>query len=108
MRMIPLPDAAAGPLAWLAAVDGKWYARVVYGLDLGSVSPLAAMPGLQTPVLFIHGLSDDQTPAEDSRRLAVASRAAQLWLVPRLGHASAYSADPEEYRRRVFGWFEAH
>jgi uncharacterized protein len=98
----------ARPLAWLATVNGKLYARVVYGLDFDTASPLEAIRQSRTPILLIHGMADDQTPPEHSQRLAAAIPSAELWLVPGLGHGSAYSVDAPEYRRRVFGWFESH
>jgi fermentation-respiration switch protein FrsA (DUF1100 family) len=106
VRMMSLPGAIAQPLAWLVATNGRWYARLSQGLDFGSASPLRAIEQLRTPVLLIHGLADDQTPPEHSRRLFAASPgSAELWLVPELGHTSAYSRNPSGYRERVFGWF---
>jgi len=71
------------PLAWFAAVNAKVYARVAYGLDFNLASPLDAMQQSSTPRLLIHGLEDDQTPAEHSRRLYAARRkGSELWLVP--------------------------
>lgn len=108
-RMLPLPALLSRPLAWLAAVNGKWYASGVYGLDLDAASPLQAMRGSRTPTLLIHGLADDQTPADHSSRLAAANPSiCELWLVPGIGHASAYSADPAKYKKRVLGWFATH
>lgn len=97
------------PLAWIAAVNGKLYARAVYRLDLGSASPLEAMRRSRTPTLLIHGLDDDQTPPDHSRRLAAANPAmTELWLVPGIRHASSYSADPALYRKKVLAWFSDH
>jgi uncharacterized protein len=97
------------PLAWLVAVNGKWYARAVYGLDLDAASPLQAIRRSRTPTLLIHGLDDDQTPPAHSRRLAAANPAhTELWLVPGIGHASSYSADPAAYRQKVLAWFSTH
>ncbi len=98
-----------GPVAWIVAINGKFYARVAYGLDLGSASPLEAMRHSRTPTLLIHGLDDDQTPPDHSRRLAAANpEITELWLDPGIRHASSYSADPALYRRTVLAWFTAH
>ncbi|MEO5925799.1 MAG: alpha/beta fold hydrolase [Bryobacteraceae bacterium] len=104
MRMLPLPRA----LAWLAVTNGKLYARLAYGLNFDTASPLEAIRRTRTPVLLIHGMEDELTPPEHSRRLAAANKTAELWLVARLGHGSAYAVDESEYKRRVFGWFEGH
>ncbi len=103
-RMVPLGE----PLAWLAVTNGKLYARLAYGLNFDTSSPLEAIRHTRTPILLIHGLADDQTPPDHSRRLAAANKTAQLWLVPGLGHASAYSVGADEYKRRVFAWFDGH
>ncbi len=104
-RMFGLPQ----PLAQLAAVNGKWYARVVYGLHLDDASPLDAIRRLGTPVLLIHGLADNQTPPDHSRRLAAANpRITRVWLVPEAAHCGAYAAAPEEFQRQVLAWFGDH
>ncbi len=100
--------AAAGPLAKAVVASGMLYARIVDGLDFSQVSPVRSIAATSTPFLLIHGLSDDRTPYSNSVRLAAANRANTLWLVPKAGHTGAASAAPEEFRRRVLGWFDAH
>ena len=109
MHSLPLPATIARPIAWLAAVNGKAYARIAYGLDFNAASPLEAIRRSHTPILLIHGLDDDQTPPDHSRRLAAANPSiTELWLVPGIRHASAYSADPSVFRQRVLHWFSEH
>jgi uncharacterized protein len=98
---------------WLSKVaatsivgGGLLYARARYGLELAEASPLTAMQKTRTPILLIHGLSDEKTPSEHSRRLAeVGRRSAILWLVPTAGHTAASSTAPGEFRRRVLARF---
>jgi fermentation-respiration switch protein FrsA (DUF1100 family) len=107
-RMLPMRASFARPLAWMAATNGKFYARLFYGLNFNDASPLEAIRHTRTPILLIHGLDDDQTPPEHSRRLAASDPTAELWLVPGLKHFSAYSAGKGEYERRIFAWYQAH
>lgn len=96
-------------LARFAAANTRLYARIVHGIDLAEASPLRTIRQVRTPMLLIHGLDDDQTPPEHSRRLAAANPAmTTLWLVPGVRHQSAYSKDPGEWRRRVLDWFANH
>jgi fermentation-respiration switch protein FrsA (DUF1100 family) len=104
-RMFGLP----GPLAQLAATNGKWYARSVYGLNFDNASPLEAIRRLHAPILLIHGLADDRTPPEHSRLLAAANPGiTRLWLVPNAVHCGAYAAAPQEFQRQVLEWFTTH
>lgn len=108
-KMVPLPRPLATPLAWIAAVNGRWYTRLVYGFDLADTSPLKAIARIKTPVLLIHGTGDDQTPADHSQRLAAANPTiAKLWLVEGASHCGAYAREPREFERRVLAWFQSH
>jgi uncharacterized protein len=84
------------------------YARHVDGLDLAAVSPVRDITRASTPILLIHGLADRRTPAWNSEELARANPRSALWLVPNGDHVNASSVAPEEFRRRVLGWFADH
>jgi dipeptidyl aminopeptidase/acylaminoacyl peptidase len=88
--------------------SGMLYARVVDGLDFREVSPLRSIRAASTPILLIHGLADFRTPPSNSRELASANAGDPLWLVAGAHHTGASSAAPEEFRKRVLGWFQAH
>ncbi len=98
----------AAPLAKLAVESGMLYARWFDGLDLRQVKPLQSIAQASTPILLIHGLSDDRTPPAQSQKLAAANPRDSLWLVPNTGHVRAYTTEPDEFGRRVLGWFAAH
>jgi len=84
-----------------------WYIFWRYGLDLDMASPAAALARSRTPVLLIHGLADDRTAPEQSRRLhAAAPHTTELWEVPGAGHTRAFAAAGDEFQRRVLEWFE--
>ncbi len=108
-KMVAWPRPIAAPLAWIAAVNGRWYTRIVYGFDLADASPLKAVARIKTPVLLIHGTADNETPADHSQRLAAANpKWAQLWLVDGAGHTGAYARDPQRFEHRVLAWFQDH
>jgi dipeptidyl aminopeptidase/acylaminoacyl peptidase len=104
--VVALPKPIEHAVAWAITENGRLYARAVYRLDLAKASPIRIFDKLQTPVLLIHGLNDNQTPPEHSKQLAQANPRARLWLVEGVGHESSYNHDPAEYRRRVFEWFD--
>jgi dipeptidyl aminopeptidase/acylaminoacyl peptidase len=102
----------AGPLT----ASGIGWVRWHDGVDLRQASPADGLRSSSTPVLLIHGLADDRTSPDNSRRLAREARAAspdhgaetRLWLVPGSGHADAWKTSPAEFEARVNGWFSAH
>ncbi|HEX4277920.1 MAG TPA: alpha/beta fold hydrolase [Bryobacteraceae bacterium] len=98
----------ARALAKTVVRSGVFYAKWVDGLDILRVSPLDAIARAQTPILLIHGLRDDETPPVNSEKLAKANAHDVLWLVPGAVHVGAAAAAPEEFRRRVLGWFRDH
>jgi len=101
-----------GTLLRPAVESGILYARLRYGVDLGQNSPEDAVAGSKVPVLLIHGKRDDNLPAYNSEMILARSRArgdaVVLWEPAEAGHTGAAGAEPEEYERRVIGWFEAH
>jgi len=96
---------------WIAGpfVDsGIAWARWHDGIDLRRASPTTGLRNTTVPVLLIHGLADDRTSPDNSRRLAAANPAVQLWLVPGSGHTAAWRTAKTEFETRVTGWFSTH
>lgn len=95
-----------------AVESGLLYARWVYGADLGQDSPQDSVAASRVPVLLIHGKRDDNLPAYNSEMILTRSRSrgneVVLWEPAEAGHTGAAEAEPDEYERRVIGWFEAH
>jgi dipeptidyl aminopeptidase/acylaminoacyl peptidase len=104
----------AGP--WLGrtffrpAVDaGFLYVRFRYGLNMEAASPKQAVVGGQIPVLLIHGLNDRNIPPYHSDLIQAKNPSeVTVWKVPRAAHTQAHEAAPQEFERRVFGWFAEH
>jgi len=95
-----------------AVEAGFVYARWKYGVDLEVASPEKAVAASPVPVLLIHGKKDTNIPPRHSERILAASLsrkpAVVLWEPAEAGHCGASGAEPEEYERRVVGWFESH
>jgi uncharacterized protein len=87
---------------------GLIYARFKYGVNLAASSPRKAAAHSHVPILLIHGLADNNLPPVNSERIKAADPGAQLWEPAGAGHCGAISTAPEEYERRVVGWFESH
>jgi pimeloyl-ACP methyl ester carboxylesterase len=98
-------------MKWIAgpfAESGIGWVRYHYGIDLRQADPRGALQSTRVPVLLIHGLSDDKTSPDNSRRLAAMNPSAQLWMVPGSGHANAWKTARAEFESRVGGWFSTH
>jgi fermentation-respiration switch protein FrsA (DUF1100 family) len=85
-------------------------ARILYRLDVRSVSPMRRIGHSDTPVFLIHGEQDEVVPMIHFRLLSRALEAGvgETWLVNGAGHVKAYRSDPNEYARRVCEFFERY
>jgi dipeptidyl aminopeptidase/acylaminoacyl peptidase len=101
-RMLPAGTKwVAGPFV----ESGMIWARLRDGVDLRKASAADGLRVTATPVLLIHGLLDDRTSPDNSRRLAAMHPAAQLWLVPGSHHADAWAIARADFESRVLAWF---
>jgi dipeptidyl aminopeptidase/acylaminoacyl peptidase len=88
---------------------GFLYVRLRYGLNMEEASPAHAVEGSKIPILLIHGLSDRNIPNYHSDMIQSHNpEAVVVWRVPGAGHTGAHTAAPEEFERRVLGWFSTH
>jgi uncharacterized protein len=106
--LLPIPVAIGRVVDVPLIESALLYVRVRYGVDARQASPETAVRQTHTPVLLIHGLEDAKTPVRHSREIAAQNPRIALWLVPGAGHTMAWSTQPQEFPRRVLGWFEAH
>jgi dipeptidyl aminopeptidase/acylaminoacyl peptidase len=93
---------------WLAdpvVTSGLLWTRWRYRIDLREAAPIAFVNRTHTSILLIHGLADDRTSPDNSRRLAARNPKIQLWLVPNAGHTAAWRTAPREFESRVTRWF---
>ena len=87
--------------------SGLLYARLRYGVDLRTASPIDHLRRTRVPVLLIQDLADRNVPVEQAQELAASDPRAVLWLVQGAGHTEAIAAQPYEMQRRVLGWFQS-
>lgn len=97
------------PLAWLASRRARLGEHVI-GVPLAAVAPVEAIAKISPrPVLIIHGMQDRLTDVGDAHALYRACGDPKaLWIVERAGHAGTRHVGPEEYDRRVIGFFRQH
>ena len=107
-QMLPMPAFLSVPAARIAVISGMLYANWAHGLNFQQVSPIRSIAQASSPILLIHGLKDFRTPPSNSEKLASANPRDPLWLVPNALHTGAAAAEPDEFRRRVLGWFAEH
>jgi pimeloyl-ACP methyl ester carboxylesterase len=85
---------------------------LMFGMDMGNNKPARSVAHLgNRPVLLIHGTADYYVPlnhAYELQRAGAADPNLQLWIVPGAEHVRAFRLVPEEYLRRVIGFFDAY
>lgn len=88
---------------------GFLYVRLRYGFDMEKASPADAIAKTTVPILLIHGLNDRNIPPYHSDLIQARSpKSVTVWKVPGAVHTGAHKAAPEEFERRVLGWFASH
>ncbi|NIN68352.1 MAG: alpha/beta fold hydrolase, partial [Anaerolineae bacterium] len=94
---------------WLGAFI-LWLAGRRVGGDLEESEPIRWVSEIAPRALFlIHGERDRYISTEDVRRLyEMAGEPKELWIVPDAEHRRAHELYPEEYRRRVLGFFDRY
>lgn len=84
------------------------YSHWKYGVDLTQDSPQGAVARTRVPVLLIHGTADRNIPAYHSRLISLQNSRVVVWQVAGADHCGALAVAPEEFERRVLGWFGDH
>lgn len=97
-----------GPLAAVMARVVLIATSLRVGANQFSYEPLRWVSQIAPrPLLLIQGGHDQYVPPADFAALqAAAGPTAQTWFVPDAGHRTADQLYPDEYRRRVVGFFE--
>jgi len=104
-RSLGLPAMLTGLFVEPALV----YLRARYGLAMDQANPIDGVRESHTPVLYIHGTADTNIEPANSRELYAARRdGSELWQPDGATHTRASAFYPQEFERRVVGWFDAH
>jgi fermentation-respiration switch protein FrsA (DUF1100 family) len=87
----------------------RFFAEQETGVRIVALRPVAQIGHLSPrPVFIIQGLADELIPSDSAQRLYdAAGEPRTLWVAPNVGHLGMYNALPEEYERRVIGFFDA-
>jgi alpha-beta hydrolase superfamily lysophospholipase len=106
LRQYPwLGKTLLSPFAWTLLARGQ---RLT-GIPLAEVSPVKAVASRAFPVLLICDEKDVALPCRHSHMIYdAASGPKQLWVVPNAYHTAALGFYPEEFKRRVLGFFEIY
>jgi len=79
-----------------------------FGLDLGEIAPIKALPKIAPrPVFLLHGGADSRIPVEHSKRLKAASGNPKdiLWIVPEAEHTKEFNLRRDEFIKRTTEFF---
>ncbi len=82
-----------------------------YGVDINEVNPVDAVNKIAPrPIYFIHGEFDNIVPVENALRLyhSTDNPNNRLWVVPEANHVESYRTRPDEYIRKVVGFFDQY
>ncbi len=96
-------------IRWLGPLI-LWLAARRVGGNLEDINPLRWVDKIAPRALFIiHGGRDRYISTDDVRRLYErAGQPKELWIVPEAGHRRVDEIYPEEYQKRVLGFFDRY
>ncbi len=87
-------------------------ARLLHGIDIAGNRPASALATLGSrPILLIHGTEDDLIPVANAyllQKAAASNPNFELWIVPGSGHTTAYPDHPDEFQKRMLGFFDRY
>jgi fermentation-respiration switch protein FrsA (DUF1100 family) len=84
--------------------------RLFFGADFSKVRPIKKIAKIAQPIFFIHGERDHVISSQETEELYRLSnnREDRLWIVPGVGHITAYARHPQEYSAKVASFFQRH
>lgn len=106
-QLIGSSDFAGRTIFFPAVETAFWTASWKYSLDFDQISPLKSLAVTKTPVLLIHGDMDNNLPVRHSRLMYSSQQKnpmIQYW-ESHAGHAGTLGKSPDEFEKRVIGWF---
>jgi uncharacterized protein len=90
------------PFGWMLVSRGEALA----GFSAAGISPEKAVAERTFPVLLICDANDVALPCRHAERIYAAARGPKtLWVVPGAFHTGALGFQPDEFRRRILGFF---
>ena len=84
-----------------------WQIKPRLDISLESLSPVAAIPKLTSPVLIISGTEDKRTSPKESKELfSNALKPKSLWMVEGAKHQDLHLFNPGQYENRILQFFQ--
>lgn len=81
--------------------------KIRLGWKFKDVSPIATLPKIEIPILFIHGEEDDYVPTFMCKQMySVKKGYKEIYIAPGAGHAQAYWNNKDEYEKRVHNFLK--
>lgn len=108
IRGIGVVNPALRPIGFVVGPLAILFASLRLGAWLPSADPIRWVAKISPrPLLLIHGEKDVFISTRRIKALyEAAGEPKELWLIPDAGHRNADELYPEEYRKRVVGFFE--
>ena len=86
-----------------------WQVKPRLDISLESLSPVAAIPKLSSPVLIISGTEDKRTlPIEAKDLFSNAPEPKSLWMVEGAKHQDLHLFNPGQYENRILQFFQQY
>jgi pimeloyl-ACP methyl ester carboxylesterase len=83
-------------------------AKVMYGIEVSELEPERHVQKLGYPIFQLHSTGDTRIPFSHGQRVHDAAPAgSEFWVIQDSEHTEGYMDHPEEYVRRVGGYFKA-
>jgi len=103
-------EALTGLPAFPFAPFVVWFGEREAGVDISRVSPIDVIGTLSPrPILLVHGALDAAISIENAHRLyEAAGEPKELYVLSDAGHGGFPQAQPEEYPRRIIGFFDRY
>ena len=102
-----MPDTPPEPLRWIAPITMETAAGVVLSNQLPPADLADLMPEIAPrPVLLIRGMQGNGDEALNRVYRDAGGPSTTLWEIAVAGHTGGISAAPDEYERRVVGFFD--
>ncbi len=109
-------EALGNRLAMQFGPAGPWLAPLLecqveprLGFDPDTLNPAEKVARVHAPLLLIAGGEDRHATLAEMRRIyATANEPKEMWIVPGAPHTDFHRFIPDEYERRVLGFFDVH
>jgi fermentation-respiration switch protein FrsA (DUF1100 family) len=88
----------------------RFFAESQTGLNMNDVRPVDDVTLISPrPVFIIQGLKDGMVPLDSAQRIYdAAAEPKQLWTEPDAAHLQMYAMHPEDYTKKVIGFFDEY